>query len=118
MANPVMEERHDPRQISFSTGDVVEGILAGVERRTVKEKLGIRYSVLQNDGVLVCFWGTYQLNEKLRPADRGHYVSIRCEGEDTMVKRGDNCMKVFKVLVSKELAKDGELYITDGDIPF
>ena len=113
-----MREREEPRLINFSTGDVCEGLLVSVERKTVKEKLGVQYVVQQNDGVLVCFWGTHQLNMKLRPSDRGHFVSIRCEGEDTMVKRGDNCMKVFKVLVSEKLAEGGDLYITDSDIPF
>lgn len=118
MANPVMEERQEPRLVSFSTGDVVEGVLVAIERKTVKEKPGVQYTVVQSDSIPVCFWGTHQLNMKLRPDDRGHFVSIRCEGEDTMVGREGNNMKVFKVLVSKDLAKDGDLYITDSDVGF
>jgi len=118
MANTEMVEREEPRHVKFATGEVIEGILVSLERRVVEDKPGIYYTVLQADGVAVGFWGTHQLNTKLRPTDRGHQVSIRCEGTDTMVGRAGNNMKVFKVLVSKDLAKDGELYITDEDIPF
>ena len=118
MADAVMVEREEPRFVNFSTGDVVEGILVSIERVAVKDKPAIRYTVKEQDGDYVCSIGTHQLNTKLRVTDRGHLVSIRCEGEDVMVKRGDNCMKVFKVLVSKEPAVDGQLYITDEDIPF
>lgn len=113
-----MVEREEPRFAQFTTGDVVEGMLVSIDRVTVKEKPCVKYTVREEDGGYVQFLGTHQLNTKLRPTDRGHYVSIRCEGEDTMVKRGENCMKVFKVLVSKEKAKDGDLFITDEDIPF
>ena len=118
MANPEMIERAEPRHVKFVTGEVIDGILVSIERRVVDDKPGIYYTVLESDGTSVGFWGTHQLNTKLRPTDRGHHVSIRCEGTDTMIGRNGNNMKVFKVLVSKDLAKDGELYITDDDIPF
>jgi hypothetical protein len=124
MAEPVMQEREEPRLIQFSTGDCVDGVLVSMEKLSIRDKAtgeskpAVKYVVEQDSGVLLAFWGTHQLNMKLRPSDRGHLVSIRCEGEDTMVNRNGNNMKVFKVLVSKEPAKDGDLYISDSDIPF
>jgi len=124
MGNEIkMMERDEPRRVQFSTGDVVEGVLMMADRVTVKEKPCIRYTVRQDDGLYVQFLGTHQLNLKLRPEDRGHYVSIRCEGEDVTVKKGDNCMKVFKVLISEKPAVSGVTFtdgteITDNDIPF
>jgi hypothetical protein len=118
MAKQVMEEREEPRFTKFATGDVLDGVLVSIDRITIEDKPAIRYTVREHSGEFVSFLGTHQLNQKLRTTDRGHLISIRCEGEDTMVRKGDNCMKVFKVLVSKELAEDGDLYISEADIPF
>jgi hypothetical protein len=118
-----METREEPRFVKFSTGEVVEGTLIGIERIKVNEKMAVRYTV-EDDGELVSFLGTYQLNVKIRPDDRGHKLIVRCVGEDTMVKRGENCMKVFEVQVSKERVRASasapleSLGITDDDIPF
>jgi hypothetical protein len=118
MANPVMVERKEPRFVQFAIGEVVNGILVSIDRITVKDKAAVRYTVREDDGEYCAFIGTHQLNTKLRLTDKGFYVSIRCEGEDASVRRGENCMKVFKVLVSAEKATDASLYITDEDIPF
>jgi len=121
-----METREEPRFVQFSAGDLVEGVLVAVERVPVKGKMAVKYTVQEEDGgQMVAFIGTYQLNTKLWPEDKGHMVSIKCVGEDTMVKRGENCMKVFDVKVSKErvgaaevpVVEDGTM-ITDADIPF
>jgi hypothetical protein len=121
-AAPVMEEREEPRFVKFTTGDVVEGVLSSLQRVTIGGKLAVKYIVQEDGGQYVQFIGTHQLNTKLRITDRGHRVEIRCEGEDTMVKKGDNCMKVFKVLVSRDAvaasAATDPLLITDDDIPF
>jgi hypothetical protein len=93
-----------------------------MERIRVKEKLAIRYTVQEESGAMLAFIGTHQLNAKLRPTDLAHRVEIRCIGEDTMVKRGDNCMKVFEVRVSKDPVIRGAAIdsteITDDDIHF
>lgn len=120
-----MVEREEPRFVQFNTGDVVDGVLTQIERVTVRDKPVVRYTVRKDDGFFVQFLGTHQINTKLRWEDRGHRISVACVGEDTMVKRGDNCMKVFKVLVSEKavvnvpraVASDGT-EITDDDIPF
>jgi hypothetical protein len=119
---PVMELREEPKFVQFSTGDVIEGNLFAMERIRVKEKLAIRYTVQEESGAMLAFIGTHQLNAKLRPTDLAHRVEIRCIGEDTMVKRGDNCMKVFEVRVSKDPVIRGAAIdsteITDDDIHF
>jgi len=118
------EEREEPRFIQFRTGDAVEGILLAVEEVNIKGKRAMKYYV-QEPGIKIktCFLGTHQINMKLDFSDIGHPVRIRCEGEDTMVKRGENCMKVFKIQVAKErVTTDGEISsdpgISDADIPF
>ena len=115
-----MEERQEPRFVKFATGVIVEGILTTIERVSIQNKAAVRYTVEEMSGEFVQFLGTHQINTKLRQGDIGHGVHIRCKGEDTMVKRGENCMKVFEVFVSKELARNAEdaLLITDADIGF
>lgn len=126
--NTVMRERKEPRFVQFNEGDVVEGVLLEIERVTIKDKSkgrdssAIRYTVEEPDGERCIFLGTYQLNVKLRPTDRGHRVVIRCEGEDASVQRGGHAMKVFDVQVSQAPAgravPDDHLGITEADIPF
>ena len=118
MASPVMLERKEPRFVQFAVGEVVNGVLVNMEKVTVNGKIAIRYTVREDDGEFCAFLGTHQLNTKLRPSDRGFYVSIRCEGQDESVQRNGNPMKLFKVLVSADKATDASLYITDEDIPF
>jgi hypothetical protein len=119
-----METREEPRFVQFTTGEIVEGVLMGVQPIQIKDKRGLRYIVQEDNGELVSFLGTWQINTKLRPADLGHRVSVKCIGTDTMVQRGDNCMKVFEIKVSKEMVNpgrvvsDSETEITDADIPF
>ncbi len=110
----VMIEREEPKFVSFATGDVVEGVLLNIERIKVKDKPAIRYTVRLDDKTFASFVGTHHLNTKLRVDDIGHYVSITCQGEDTMVKRGDNCMKVFRVLVSENPVASRAAITTDG----
>jgi hypothetical protein len=124
----VMEEREEPKFIRFGTGDVCEGVLIAIEKAMVNKQPAVRYTVRLGDGSDVAFLGTNQINRKLRSGDEGHKVEIACTGEDQNVKRGENCMKLFRVRVSKSLASgihlpvrtDGDLIseITDEDIPF
>ena len=100
----LMVERQEPRFQSFAAGDVVEGVLTEIRRVTVKGNIAVRYTVRQDDDTYVCFLGAYQIDTKLRTSDTGHRVSIACIGADTSVRRGGNCMKVFKVHVSNEPA--------------
>jgi hypothetical protein len=109
--------REDAQLIKWEKGDVIEGVLLGIVKKTLDNKPALEYKV-DAAGKLVKFWGAYQLNEKLRPSDVGHAVMISYIGEDTGVGRNGNKMRVFEVKVSKELVADTSLYITNDDFPF
>lgn len=118
------EEVLAPQLVRFEAGDVVEGILLARERVTIQGKPVIQYMLEKTNGVVVKFFGTADLLQKLKPAHVGYFLSIACRGEDKTVKRGENCMKVFDVFASKKpmradaiAASDGA-EITDADIPF
>jgi hypothetical protein len=133
-----METREEATKIEFADGDVCDGVLVSIEKVMVREKVdggaperrnaAIRYTVRFEDGSEGFFHGTHQLNRKLRPEDRGHRVVIICRGEDPNVRRGENCMKLFDVRVSKNRVanvalptaqREGTIpEITDDDIPF
>ena len=142
--NAVMVERHEPNFVQFKAGVSVEGILRSVESVNVKGSVATRY-LLENgkmqidarngqvcafhsEGTLSRFLGTTQIDERMALSDVGRYVIIKCIGEDTMVKRGENFMKVFEFSVTNGpvewgpvragQAPDGTPEITDEDIPF
>jgi hypothetical protein len=128
------ESRPDPKKFEFGDGAELTGVLLDVERRQIRDqktgvaKAAVRYTVREMATLEplvfnpdpVFFYGTYQIDSKLRPSDVGHFVSILCKGEDKSVGRNGNAMKVFEVLVSKEtgpgFAHDGTA-ITDDDLP-
>jgi hypothetical protein len=128
IAEMEMETREEPKQIKFAEGDVCEGVLLSVDKAMVKQKPAVSYTVRLDSGEQVSFLGTYQLNRKLRVEDRGHRIAVICRGEDPNVKRGENCMKLFDVKVSKlrvngvalppEQREEVVLEITNDDIPF
>ena len=127
------EECLKPELVRFQTGDVLEGVLLQRNRVTLGGKPAIQYMLEKPSGVVVKFNGTADIIEKIQPGYVGHYLQITCIGEDQMVKRGDNYMKVFEIFRSKEpvskansnghtgasetVAGDGT-EITDADIPF
>lgn len=117
-----MVERKDPRFVQFGDGESVTGVLVNVERIKVNDKMASRYTVEELESKeLLSFLGTFQIDSKLRVADVGHLIDVRCEGTDPKVTKSGNAMKLFKVLVSDRTAPgwahDGTL-ITDDDIPF
>jgi len=120
-------ERKEPIKFEFGEGAVLTGVLTNVERVKVRDsrtdlpKDAVRYAVDEiESGEAVFFFGTHQLNGKLRPSDIGHYVRIVCEGEDRSVSRNGNAMKIFKVYIAGRApgwATDGT-QITNEDIGF
>jgi hypothetical protein len=125
-----MKERKEPEFISFSDGEMVEGVLLNIDRIPVGEtkQMTNRYTVrdIENRENLYSFLGTHQIDTKLSREDIGHVVSVRCEGVDHSVQRNGNAMKKFKVLVSDvpynvatrgRQLEDGT-YITNEDIGF
>jgi len=116
---PTMKLREAPPLMRFKTGDSVQGVLVSYERAKLGDSFGIKYTVEKDDGSRVCFWGTTQINSFLHlPQDQGHYIIIKALGEDTSVRRGENNMKVFEVLVSDEVLAKDSTFITDADIPY
>ena len=121
------EERKDPTKYEFGDGAQLLGVLVNVERVSVRDtatgigKPATRYTVKDAEtGEPVFFFGTYQLDSKLRVSDVGHYVNITCEGADQAAGRNGNAMKLFKVLISKETAPGwahNGTPITDNDLP-
>ena len=117
-----METREDPRFVQFAKGEVVSGVLLSIQSFRIGDKPCVRYVVKEDSGERVSFIGTYQINQKLRPSDPGHRISVECTGEDEAVKRGENCMKTFIVKVSSSLVLNvtpvSDLGISNADIPF
>ncbi len=117
-----MVERKDPKHIQFGDGETVTGILVGIERIPMNGKNVCRYTVEElESGEILAFLGTYQIDSKLRLADVGHVVTVRCEGASKEVSKNGNAMKLFKVAVSDRKAPgwahDGT-EITESDIGF
>lgn len=126
------EERKDPKKIEWVDGLLIEGVLLAVESVMIRDrreaergrdvqKSTMRYTVLEDEtNEPVFFFGTHQLNQKLRPTDIGRFVSIRCEGDDKEAGRNGQAMKVFNIKVSRNMAPgyahDGTP-ITDDDLP-
>jgi hypothetical protein len=116
-----MRLRTEPEFIQFKPDQTVEGILVAMKKMQVTEEGTGRVSntvkfVVQDGDRVYAFLGTYQLCEKLRPADIGHAVRIRYMGENTSVGRNGKQMREFEVFVS--VAKVEDVFITDNDIPF
>jgi hypothetical protein len=121
-------ERKDPQKYEFGDGVMLQGTLTNVERVQVRDqknglqKSANRYTVQEvESGEPVFFFGTHQLDTKLRPSDVGHVIVVTCEGEDKSVSRNGNAMKIFKVMVSDRKApgwaSDGTP-ITAEDVAF
>lgn len=125
-----MEERKEPDFLRFQPGEVVEGILIGIDRVAIGDpekpnapkKPAVRFTVDTGEGARVSFLGTYDLVSKLHTEDKGHYVIVRYEGEDSSIAKNGNAMKRFRVSVSKGPVRTGaaldSLGITDDDIGF
>jgi hypothetical protein len=129
--NMEMEERREPALIKFTEGECVEGMLLSIDRVQVGDphrpdapkKPVTKFTLDVGNGERASFLGSYDLVSKIRLEDRGHFVSVRYEGEDKTVSRNGNSLKRFKVLVSKGPVRTGEALaadpgITDEDIPF
>lgn len=132
-----MVEQREPRFVQFGDGEMVDGLLHAIQQAEVNGKPATRFVVLGGevvhgkfipDGEACAFLGTYQIETKLRTDHVGHFIQVRCEGEDASVTRNGRAMKKFYVAVSKENLRKAEkaaaaappaaLGITDDDIPF
>lgn len=103
-----MQEVKAPEQFTFTKhGQIANGILLSIEPVPVKGKQAMEYLFQSEGGGRFTCLGTADLDKKLNPNMIGHYVEIRYERDDnSFTKEGQNPMKVFKVMASKE--KEGE----------
>jgi len=131
-----MKERKEPTFVQFGDGEVCEGVLVSIQQVEVGDpdnpnapkRPAVKYTLEDpNTREMYAFLGTYTVNTKLRPSDKGHFVSVRYEGEDPTVTRNGRPMKKFRVLVSDKpfagVAQSAsratsDLGITDDDISF
>lgn len=129
---PQWAERKAPELFSFKgEGDVLEGVLvqAGLVEINDKEsgrlKKVMQYVIEGKDenGAAITWKiiGSWDINQKLSPRDHNSLVRITYIGENKDVKKGDNYMKMFEVLVAPppraSRFSDGH-EITDADISF
>ena len=99
-----MQEVKSPEMFQFtSQGQTIAAILLSIEPIQVRGKDAIEYMFQHEKGDRFTCLGTADLNKKIHPGHIGHWLEIRYETDDSSFqKQGQNAMKVFKVLVSKE----------------
>lgn len=125
-----MQERSEPKFVKFGVGEVVEGVLIKIEQVEIGElkKKATRYTVEDLESKeLSSFLGAYQIDTKLRQSDRGHFISVRYEGEEKNVVRNGHALRRYTVRVSNQPVRpasapgkqleDGT-FITDDDVAF
>ena len=108
-------------------GTQISGKLLSAQRVEIKGKQVLQYilatgvKTASNESGRLKFLATYDLAQKLSAEHRGMLVRIKYLGEDESVKKGDNFMKVFDVMVKPDPdapAQRDSGPITDEDIPF
>jgi hypothetical protein len=142
-SNEEFEVREAPELVRFKTGDCLHGVLIGRQTAMIQGKPALKYTLRRLTGEAstkkptltdsyVQFWGTADLISKLRVGDVGKRLFLHCDGEDVTVKRGDQAMKLFTVILWRKQFAEGEQIIahlpsndngadpiiTDDDIPF
>lgn len=131
------QERKAPTQMKFTKeGDSAEGVLVAIDSVNVNGKTLPTYRLMLYDannrptGEQVEFLALADLKKKIMPQDVGHFITLRVEGfRDT----NSGPMVEFKYNVygkpgagSKDTApagvvagaQQGDLGITDADVPF
>jgi hypothetical protein len=128
-----MTERKAPFLFSFKApGDFVDGIICRIDKVEVKGKPCTQYTLqcegASTDGLegeLVKILGTYDIDTKLSPNDKGKFVQIAYARERRDVASKGNPMREFQVLIDDTSAapvrpapNGHDHEITDEDIPF
>lgn len=123
-----MVERKAPILFSFDApGAFIEGILFRIDRVNIKGKDVTQYTFDCADGEVRKILGTYDIDTKLRPTDRGKFVQVAFARVSTTVGKNGNMMHEFQVLVdegSRAAAPQAPavnahgVEITDADIGF
>ena len=117
-----LEEILSPEMFAFSApGDCIAGTLLSMDRVIVKGK-PIRQFIVRLEGSdkRVRFLATFDLAQKLQPEHVGRFIEVTFTGENREVKKGDNCLREFRVRVEKVqgVSVQNNPEITDEDIPF
>lgn len=81
-------------------GMAVSGTLVSIRKTDFEGKPGLAYTVLAEDGRVVRFFGSLEINHLIFPADIGHFVSVRFVEEERISP--DKTRKHFRVRVSKD----------------
>jgi hypothetical protein len=106
-----MQEVKAPALFQFTKqGQQLSGIFISIEPETVTDKqtnqqkpVTAYYFAGENGDRVKCY-ATADLEKKLQPTHLGHWVEIRYETDMTEgQKPGQSAMKVFKVLVGKNI---------------
>jgi len=114
-----MEEIVSPAMHTFSSpGDSIAGVLFSIDKVVVRGKTVTQY-LLRLDGSdrRVKLLATYDLAQKLRSEHVGRFVELTFVGENKEVRKGDNCLREFRVRVERPRAQNNP-EITDEDLPF
>ncbi len=86
-------------------GTMLEGIFISIEPKLVNNKQVNEYMFQLENGQRASFLGMADLEKKILPIHLGHFMSIRYERDDgSFQKVGQSKMKVFKVMVDKNIA--------------
>ena len=87
-------------------GQALQGYLRRIEPVIIKGKDALEYLFENDEGFRVTCLGTADLNKKINPKMIDHWLEIRYERDEKLPNQQaeHSDMKIFKVLVSKEVA--------------
>jgi hypothetical protein len=114
------KEASAPEQFKFEKkGDVLDGILLKIERRTIKGDAAIELYVSTGRRIFTFIPG-FDVRSKLNRRMVGKRIIVRYVGDDHEKGKEGNPMKVFGVYWKDDAGPtaDGDPGITDDDIPF
>lgn len=100
------QEVKAPEQYKFARlGAEIEGVLTSIEPKEVNGKIVKEYMFALDNGERVTCLGTNDLDKKIDPRHLGHGMKVKYEADDSSFqKAGQSAMKVFKVMVDKNIA--------------
>ena len=108
-----------PEMFTFTKpGEVIVGCLLSIDSVTIKGKTVPQYLLRTEDNRRFQILATYDLGRKIERSHIGRSVKITYIGENRDVRKGDNCLREFRVKVKKSNPQSQTGPIADEDIPF